>query len=203
MPAVDDRRLPGVGAQEEEEVVADQLHLVEGLVDVHRGGRVVLLAHDPAGEVLIEVGDVRPLRELPVAVEGLGDTGVGGAGAHPHAGRGPSSVVDAAAVGGLAQPVVELAGGQVQRRVEVRRSGLGPDHRPLAAERDLHALALAGLAWVLLVEELHVDAQDLEFPVEPVETADLVLDVLSVVLGDFDVPATDHDLHETSRSFGL
>src|SRR3712207_2702292 len=42
VPAVDDRRLPGVGAQEEEEVVADQLHLVEGLVDVHRGGRVVL-----------------------------------------------------------------------------------------------------------------------------------------------------------------
>ena len=117
----------------------------------------------------------------------------------PHAGRGAPAVVHPAAVGRAAQAVVELGGGQVERRVEVGAVGLGTDDGALAAEGDLHALAVGGLARVLLVEELHVHAQDLQLAVEPVELTDLVLDVLAVVLGDFDVTTTDHDLHETSR----
>ena len=108
------------------------------------------------------------------------------------------------AIGRAAQPVLELAVlGQVERRVEVGAVGLGPDDRALAAQRDLHALAVGRLARVLLVEELHVHAQHLELAVESVELTDLVLDVLAVVLGNFDVATTDHDLHVTSRLDGL
>jgi hypothetical protein len=53
------------------------------------------------------------------------------------------------------------------------------------------------------VEQLHIDAEDLEFSVESVRRADLVPDVLSEMLGDFDVSTTDNDLHETSRLDGL
>src|SRR4051794_29018030 len=104
--------------------------------------------------------------------------------------------------GEKAEAVVQLAGREVEGGVEVGRAGLGADDRTLAAERDLHALAVVGLAGVLLVEELHVDAQDLQLAVEPVERGEFVPDVLSKMLGDFDVAATDHDLHETSRWAG-
>src|SRR5450759_104651 len=42
---VDDTRLIGVLVMEEVEIVSDQLHLVERLVQPHRRGRVNLLAH--------------------------------------------------------------------------------------------------------------------------------------------------------------
>src|SRR6478735_4952581 len=42
---VDDARAVRVGVVEEEEVVADELHLVDGVLEGHRGGRVDLLAH--------------------------------------------------------------------------------------------------------------------------------------------------------------
>ena len=51
-----------------------------------------------------------------------------------------------------------------------------------------------------LVEELDVHAFELR--VEPFQLADLVLDVLAVVLRNLDVATTDHDLHETSRLIG-
>ena len=108
-------------------------------------------------------------------------------------------MVHAAAVGRAAEAVVELGGGHVEGRVEVGAVGLGAHDGALSAEGDLHALAVGGLARVLLVEELHVHPQDLELAVETVYLTDLVLDVLAVVLGDFDVTTTDHDLHETSR----
>ena len=49
------------------------------------------------------------------------------------------------------------------------------------------------------VVRLHVDPEDLQLPVEAVGGPDLVLDVLSVVLGNFDIATTYDDLHETSR----
>ena len=88
---------------------------------------------------------------------------------------------------------------EVERGVEVGAGRLGADHGALAAQRDLHALAVGGLAWVLLVEELHVDPEDLQLPVEAIGGTDLVLDVLAVVLGNFDIATTYDDLHETSR----
>ena len=104
-----------------------------------------------------------------------------------------------AAVGRAAQAVVELGRGHVEGRVEVGAVGFGAHDRALSAERDLDALAVGRLARVLLVEELHVDPQDLQLAVEAVDLVDLVLDVLAVMLWDFDITTTDHDLHETSR----
>jgi hypothetical protein len=199
VPAVDDRRLAGVGALEEVEVVADELHLVEGLVDGHRRSGMLLLPHDPPGEVLVEVGDVGAVAELAVGGGSGREADLGGVVGHAHAGGGAPAVVHAAAVGRAAQAVVELGGGHVERRVEVGAVGLGPDDGTLSAEGDLHALAVGRLARVLLVEELHVHPQDLQLAVEAVDLTDLVLDVLAVVLGDFDVTTTDDDLHETSR----
>jgi hypothetical protein len=159
VPAVDHRRLPCVGALEEEEVVADEFHLVEGLVDGHRGGGMVLLPHDPAGQVLVQIRDVRALGQLTVEVQGAGPE-VGGAGvvAHPDAGRRAAPVVHPAAIGRAAQAVVQLGRREIQCGVEVGAVGLGPDDGTLAPQRDLHALAAGRLAGVLLVEELHVDA---------------------------------------------
>ena len=96
-----------------------------------------------------------------------------------------------------------LPRGQVEGGVEVGAVGLGPDDRALAAEGDLHALAVGGLAGVLLVEQLHIHAEHLQLAVEAFELTDLVLDVLAVVLRNLDVATTDHDLHETSRLDGL
>jgi hypothetical protein len=62
-----------------------------------------------------------------------------------------------AAVGRAAEAVVELRRREVERGVEVGAGCFGPDHGALAPQRDLHALAVGGLAGVLLVEELHVD----------------------------------------------
>src|SRR5690242_6626200 len=52
-PAVNDAGLSTVRVVEQVEVVSDQLHLVESLVDGHGGGRVFLLPDDPAGQVLV------------------------------------------------------------------------------------------------------------------------------------------------------
>ena len=79
MPAVDDRRLLRVGALEEEEVVADQLHLVEGLVDGHGSGGMVLLPDDLPRKVLVEIGHVRTLGEAAFGVERALDGHVDGA----------------------------------------------------------------------------------------------------------------------------
>ena len=64
VPPVDDRRLAGVGAVEEEEVVTDQFHLVQGLVDGHRSGGMLLLPHDAPGKVLVQIGERRLPRRL-------------------------------------------------------------------------------------------------------------------------------------------
>jgi hypothetical protein len=47
------------------------------------------------------------------------------------------------------------------------------------------------------VEQFDVDAGELR--VEALQLADLVLDVLAVVLRNLDVATSDHDLHGTSR----
>src|SRR5882724_3306583 len=51
LPAVDDAGLPRVRVGVQVEVVSDQFHLVEGLVDRHGFGWVFLLARDVAGPV--------------------------------------------------------------------------------------------------------------------------------------------------------
>jgi hypothetical protein len=51
LAAVDDAGPPGVLAQEQEEVVPDQLHLQQRLVDRHRLAGVLLLPHDLPGRM--------------------------------------------------------------------------------------------------------------------------------------------------------
>src|SRR2546427_12801710 len=52
---VDDARPVAVRVMEEVEVVSDQLHLVQSLVDGHGLGGVLLLPHDASGQVVIQV----------------------------------------------------------------------------------------------------------------------------------------------------
>jgi hypothetical protein len=101
--------------------------------------------------------------------------------------------MDTAAVGRPAQPGVELADGTVQSAVEILRASLGPDHRASRHDGDLDALAVLGLAWVSFVVELYVGPDELL--VVPLDLAQLVGDVLPVVIGDFDVPALDDNVH--------
>lgn len=53
---VDDGRLVGFLAVEQEEVVADELHFVERVVGGHGRGGVLLGPHDPTGFVVLEAG---------------------------------------------------------------------------------------------------------------------------------------------------
>ena len=79
VPPVDDAGLLGVGVDEQIEVVPDQLHLVERLVERHRRGRVGLLAdHQRAFALHLERADPawsahrrrgRPRGHVAVAVQ--------------------------------------------------------------------------------------------------------------------------------------
>src|SRR4051812_33013185 len=51
--AINDAGLVGLLVVEQEEVVADELHLGKGVVDRHRRRRMVLGAHDPPGLMVV------------------------------------------------------------------------------------------------------------------------------------------------------
>src|SRR6266566_4385412 len=149
--AVDDAEAVTIAVMEQVKVMADELHLEQGLVDGHRAGRVHLLAQDQRavalhldrdqaalGFGLIRVGAVvggaGPGPRDPVTVHRRGGRGARAgtrrslrhrAGQHA---RRPDrvGVLDLAPVGGAAQAGLELAEGEVERGVAVVRGRLGP-----------------------------------------------------------------------------
>ena len=109
---VDDARPAGLLVVEQVEVVADEFHLEQGVVDGHRLGGVFLLPDDAPGLVVVVLaqgvldgGRRRPSLgggEADVGQSRSGQTGGGGG----HGDRRVPPAVDAAAVGRAAQPGV-------------------------------------------------------------------------------------------------
>jgi hypothetical protein len=113
---VDDARAAAVLVQEQVEVVADELHLEERVVDGHRVRGMLLLADDAPGlrfVVLAQRGDQGRIGLLGRRreIRKIGRQARGGGGDRD--GRVPPTV-DATTVGGTAQPGVQLADGAVQ-----------------------------------------------------------------------------------------
>src|SRR5437588_6008194 len=150
--AVDDAEAVTLAVVEQVEVMTDELHLEQGLVDGHRAGRVHLLAQDQRAVALhldrdqaaLGFGLIRVGAFVGVAGPGPRDpmavhVGSGRRGARTRTRRGlrhragqyarrpdRDGVLDLAPVGGTAQAGLELGEGQVQRGVPVVRGRLGP-----------------------------------------------------------------------------
>src|SRR6185312_9217358 len=103
-----------------------------------------------------------------------------------------AAVVDAAPVGGLPEAPLEPVGREVEGLVEVLGARFAADHRAAGPAGDLDVLAAAVLSWVLLVMEFDVGPNDLA--VVAFEFAQLLRDVLPVVIRHHDVAASDDDL---------
>ncbi len=202
-------RRPAGGVDEQVEVVPDELHLVEGLVQGHRDRVVPLLADDDGRGVLHgglgRVGRGRGRtghdrgRGCRVAADLLGQRATGVEGPRQHlvrqAGRGlvdgggpVPAVVHLAAVAGAPQPFEELGGGEVERRVGIVGAGLGAHDRSLVAHGDLHPFAIARLPTVVLVGNLDVDALGAGRELADLRLQ-LVLDVPPEPLLDVGVPS--------------
>ncbi len=183
----------------------DQLHLVERLVERHRCGLVGLLAdhertvaldldraHHPGRHL---VGLTRDEVALPVE---LGDAG------HdvPDLGRRQPAVATAGVplVVLLAQSRLELVAGEVERRVQIGRRSLRPDHRAAGVEGDLHAVGPVGLPRVGLLGHLDVEADHLAVELLDLLQLQLLGHVLAEPLGHLGLAALDDDVHAELRS---
>src|SRR5690606_17477666 len=200
---VDHARPARLLVQEQIEVVPDELHLEERIIDRHRLSKVLLAAHDPPrlvrGLVALRHDGAlgHGLRDGPGPFSAFGGrhAGVGeqSGGRRGHGDRSLTPIVDTAAVGGAAQPGLQFADRGVQRAVEVRRARLGADHRTFGVAGDFDALAAVRLRRVGLVEQPDVDPEQLL--VVPLDFAQLLPDVYAVVLGYLDVSTLDDDVH--------
>ncbi len=196
--AVDDAGLPRVRVVEEVEVVADELHLVERVLQRHGSAGVDLLAHLDRGLPDRAEGAFRPVRvgglvrsgertSLGTA-SGLRDQPAGGL--RHRLRHSPARPGDAAPVGGAAEPFEELVQRDVQRGVDVIGTGFGTDHRALGVAGDLDGVAVAH---GLLMGHDDVDARD---PGKKVgHLRELLLEVRPEAVGDLGVSAGDDDVH--------
>src|ERR1700758_4899904 len=195
MAPVDDAGLVAVFVVEQEEVVADELHLVQRVVAGHRGRRVLLRAHDAPGLVLVDRRAVERGRLRGQRIGGRDHRG--GLRQRP---RCFVPVVDLAAVLAPPQPTFKFADGGLKRGVEAVGAGLAPHHRPPAARRDLHMLAVLALWAVALVVEL--DVEDVDAAVKALKAGQLLRYVYAEMVGDLDVAAFYHNFGARGR-FGL
>ena len=220
-PPVDHARHARLGVHEQEEVVPDQLHLVERLVQAHRHGRVGLLPdHDRAvalvptafgraGSRLGSGSRSRSASDLSDDVRrgrrdcggrGRSRSGLGlvdryGAGCHlGEPLRGPSTAVDPLAVAHPAQPLEQLAHRHVQCCVRVVGTGLGAHDRSPVQAGDLYPVAGLGLPAVGLMRD-H-DVQALHPRRQLRDLGQLFLEMPAKALGHLGVPTSDDDLHD-------
>src|SRR5215831_20343524 len=199
--AVDDARVTAGIVPEQVEVVPDQLHLQQGLVDAHWVGRVEFLPHHDRpvplhldGDDIVPAGPGgrlrgrRPVRDRSIA----GNTGVVVA---PGTGRRARSLGHRLAIGRehrqgaggtfrrrcrmpVLAPVprppqarLQLGERAIQRRVAVVRRRFRADDRAARADGQLDALTPVGLTWVALGGNLDVDPDRLA--VQPLDLAQL------------------------------
>ena len=174
-----------------------ELHLVEGLVEGHRTGRVGLLAHDhrsvavhgDGSDLALGLGLTRG--GIVVADEVLDHRGARERLAHRD--RCLAAAVHAPSVGGS----LHLARHLVQRQVEgghlVVGRRLGADDRALREGGQLHVHGAVVLSGVGFAVDLHVDPHD---PVVVLlELRQLLRAVGPEALLDLAVPAGDHNFH--------
>ncbi len=203
---VDHRGLLGLRVDEQIEVVSDQLHLVERLVERHGSSRVGLLADDQRPFAL------NLQRTHPSGLDGLfvllrdegavaGEPGRVRNVVH-HLGRGnaPRAPAGVALVVLLAHPRVELGRGQVEGRVGVGRRRLGPDHGSTGADRDLDPVLPLGLPRVRFLGHLDVQADHLAVELLELLQLQLVGHVLAEPLGHLGLASLDDDVHAELRS---
>ena len=86
-----------------------------------------------------------------------------------------------------------LVDGKVDGGLPVVVAGLGTDHRPLGAARDLDALARLGLTWVGLVT--HHDLDALDAGLELRDLRQLGVEVVAQPVGDVDMASGDGNFH--------
>src|SRR6476659_2067017 len=158
VPAVHDARLVALLVVEKEEVVADELHLIERVVDGHRLGRVLLGAHDPPRLVGLagQAVDLRCVR---------GQRGRGGRQRIDRGGLGQRygrlvAVMDLAAVLAAAEPAFEFADRRLEGGVEAVRAGLTAHNGAATSRGDLYVLTVLALAPVALMVEFDVEEVD-------------------------------------------
>ena len=188
MAAVDDGRAAGGLVDEEVEVVADELHLGQRVIDGHRVGRVLLGAHDLAELNLLDLILVRI--GLRSGLRGLLDQGSGGL-AHGHGGA-VAGAADLAAGLDLAQGALHLAQGGLEGGVEAVLLRLGAGEVALARGGDLDAVGTIRAAGVRLV--LQLDVEERQGRIEALNLGELALDTLGEVLRDLHVAPGDGHL---------
>ena len=120
------------GVAEDVEVVVDQLQLVQGIVDAHRGHVVVLAPYAPAGQFGLLAVHQAATRCRQIG----GGAGLLIAGGAMH--RPLGQLLDAVLV--AEQLAAELAGHQVDAGVEVVAALLGADHGAIGKHRDFNRL---------------------------------------------------------------
>src|SRR5690606_18370680 len=194
-PPVDHARAAGLLVEEQVEVVSQQLHLEQRVLDRHRLTGVLLLTDDAPGPVLffllfrhLHTGHLAGLGQLT----GLGLPGFRGGRGRGH-GRPDTALQPSAPLRGAAQPAVQLRDRLVERRGELAGTCLRPDHGSAREAGDLHALAVVRLTGVGLVPQLDLDPDDLL--VVPVSLGELLLDLPPEVVGHLEVAALDDDVH--------
>src|SRR5207248_7168810 len=136
---------PRLLVHEQVEVVSEQFHLEQRVVDGHRFA-VVFLLPDDVPRLVVELlggqfGDAVEDRSRHRRRERVrpAERAQGGRGGGYRDGSAPAAVYPAP-VGHPPQPAVELGDGEVEGAVEVARTGLRPDHRPARDTGDLQAL---------------------------------------------------------------
>ncbi len=171
--------------------MADELHLVERVVDRHRLGLMLLGADHPARLVLpVGAARVAEVWRLDVVEGRLGirqDRGGGG-----QRNRGLVAVVDFATIFHAPQPAFQLGDRGFEGGIETVGAGLAADYRPTTASGDLDVLARLALATVALVVEF--DIEQVDGSVESLQAGEFLRDVDAEVVGNFDVATFDDDL---------
>jgi hypothetical protein len=173
--AVDDVHLARLGVPEDEEVVADQLELKNGLFGVHLAHPEVLRLDDRRLDILVHAW--HPLRSGPV-------------------GAGGSASPGASLVAVARDLALELVDELVDRRPHVGRGLAGAQHRAFRPDRGLGHV-VGGDRGVALDRELQLDARILELPLE---LRELPLRIAADRVADLEVPALHVKLH--TRSLG-
>ena len=189
---VDHARDLMLGVQEEVEVVADQLHLEQRLVEAHRYAGMHLLPHHQR-PVAVDLDPGHGVPPVPVRL------GVAVLEVRQHGrrlverARRVLAVVHPLAVRRLAELGHQLVQRQIEGRRLVLRRGLGPDHRAPGPYGDLHPAGLVVLALVALRRELDLDPDD---PVvELLQPGDLLRHVGAELLGHVAVAGLDDNIH--------
>ncbi|MBK6762570.1 MAG: hypothetical protein IPG68_04505 [Micrococcales bacterium] len=192
-PAVDDRRITGLLIDEQEEVVADHLHLGDRLLHGHRHRLVALLAHDdrallPDGVVrLVRHGIHLGGRSLQIVQAGC-----------PRTADGLRTVpVEPGLVSGPAKALLEASVGDVEGCVLVGGSGFRADHGPVGPRGQLHLERPVGQARVGLLGDLHVHPAQRN--AELVDALEFAVDVLAESPRHLDMSSMHHDLGDVTH----